>query len=220
MKNIFKTGITTILATIVLSMYSKTVAKANYTFDEVQIDQNQVIAMAMPLSDLQGFSSYKLIVLEQLSNERSCWSESETELYPILVEPLLLNFNFSGICGRATDSNGYSIRVDGNDLSMSHQLTLQNLDGEIRLFGVSLTGDKILIGRTGGISDGMMKIFLAPGWQFSKRSYQDKTLGHFYFSYDSFAAKQAAIEQKIAEIEAQMPDFSELDDNINSASIK
>ncbi|NEQ36100.1 MAG: DUF3747 domain-containing protein [Okeania sp. SIO3I5] len=214
MRNIFKTGITTILATIVLSMYSKTIAQANYTFDEVQIDQNQVIAMAMPLSELQGLYSYKLIVLEQRSNERACWSESETGLYPILVEPLLLNFNFTGICGRATDSNGYSIRVDGNDLSMSYRLTLQNVDGEIKLFGISLSGDKVLVGRTGGISDGMMKIILEPGWQFTKRSYQDKTLGHFYFSYDSFAAKQSAIEQKIAEIESQIPYFSELDDNI------
>ncbi|GGA50641.1 hypothetical protein CYANOKiyG1_70170 [Okeania sp. KiyG1] len=171
----------------------------------------------MPLSDLNGYSGYKLIILEQRSNQRPCWSESEAGLYPILVEPLLLDFNFSGICGRATDSNGYSIRVDGNDLSLSHRLILQNVGGEIKLFGISLTGDKKLIGRSRGLSNGMMKIFLEPGWQFTKRSYQGKVIGHFYFSYDSFAAKQAEIEQRISEIEAQMPDSLEFDDNTNSA---
>ncbi len=220
MKNFIQSSISTLLTTIFLSINSLNLAQANFTFDEVEIDQKQVIAMAIPLSNLQGLYSYKLIVLEQRSNERLCWSESEAELYPILVEPLLLNFNFSGICGRATDSNGYSIRIDGNDLSMSHRLTLQNVDSEIQLFGVSMTGDKILIGRTGGISDGMMKIFLEPGWKFTKRSYQEKVLGHFYFSYDSFASKQDAVEQKIAEIEAQIPDILELNNNLNSVSIK
>ncbi|MDJ0514919.1 MAG: DUF3747 domain-containing protein [Trichodesmium sp. MO_231.B1] len=215
MKNFLHSSISTLVTTIFLNIYLLTSAKANFTFDEVEIDQNQVIAMAIPLSDLQGNYGYELIILEQGSNERPCWRESETELYPILVEPLLLNFNFAGICRQATDSNNYSIRVDGNDLSMSHKLILENVGDEIKLFGISLTGDKNLIGRTRGLSDGMMKIFLEPGWKFTKRSYQEKVLSHFYFSYDSFAAKQDAVEQKIAEIEAQIPDVLELDDNLN-----
>ncbi|NEO55475.1 MAG: DUF3747 domain-containing protein [Okeania sp. SIO3B5] len=217
MKNIFNRSILTIFSTIFFTINTVTPAQANFTFDEVEIDQNQVIATAMPLSDLNGYSGYQLIILEQRSNQRPCWSESEAGLYPILVEPLLLDFNFSGICGRATDSNGYSIRVDGNDLSVSHRLILQNVGGEIKLFGISLTGDKKLIGRSRGLSNGMMKIFLEPGWQFTKRSYQGKVLGHFYFSYDSFAAKQAEVEQRISEIEAQIPDSLEFYDNTNSA---
>ncbi|NES06394.1 MAG: DUF3747 domain-containing protein [Okeania sp. SIO2F4] len=215
MRNIFQTGITTILTTIFLSINYLTPAQANLTFDDVEIDQKQVVATAMPLSYLQENSGYKLMILEQHSNERPCWRESETKLYPILVEPLLLNFNFAGICRQATDNNGYSIRVDGNDLSMSHRLILENVGDEIKLFGISLRGDKNLIGRTRGLSDGMMKIFLEPGWKFTKRSDREKVLNHFYFSYDSFAAKQDAVEQKIAEIEAQIPDFLELDDNLN-----
>ena len=206
MKNIIQSSITTIVTTIFLTINYVTSAQANFSFDEVEIDQNQVIALAMPLNDLKGYSNYKLMILEQLSNEIPCWNETESGLYPILVNPLLVNFNFSAICGRATDSNGYSIRVDGNDLSLSHRLILQNVGGEIKLFGFSMTGDKKLIGRTRGLSDGIMKIFLEPGWQFTKRSYQEKVLGHFYFSYDSFAAKQAAIEQKIFDIDAQVPD--------------
>ncbi len=216
MKNLIHGSIATIASAIFFTINAMTPAQANFTVDELEIDQNQVIAMAMPLSDLQGYSDYKLMILEQLSNERPCWRESETELYPILVKPLLLNFNFSGICRQVTDSNSYSIRVDDNDLSMSHRLILQNVGSEIKLFGISITGDKKLIGRTRGLSDGIMKIFLEPGWKFTKRSYQEKVIGHFYLSYDSFAAKQAAVEQKIAEIEAQIPDILELDNNPNS----
>lgn len=206
MKNIIQGSISTLVTTILCTINSVTPAQANFTFDAVKIDQEQVIAIAMPLKNLQGYSAYKLMILEQYSHERSCWNESEGGVYPILVDPLLVNFDFSGICRRATDSNGYSIRVDNNDLSMSHRLILQNVGDEIQLVGVSESGDKILIGKTRGIADGMMKIFLEPGWQFTKRSYQDRVLGHFYFTYESFAAKQAAIEQKIADIDAQIPD--------------
>ncbi|MGD1715358.1 DUF3747 domain-containing protein [Hydrocoleum sp. CS-953] len=215
MKKFIHSSISTLVTTIFLSINYLTPARANFTFDEVEIDQNQVIAMAIPLNDLQEYSGYKLMILEQRSNERPCWRESETELYPILVEPLLSNLNFAGICEEATDNNDYSIRVDDNDLSVSHRLILENVGDEIKLFGISLTGDKNLIGRTRGISDGIMKIFLEPGWKFTKRSYEEKVLGHFYFSYDSFTAKQDAVEQKIAEIEAQIPDFLEMDNNLN-----
>ncbi|MGB3510186.1 MAG: DUF3747 domain-containing protein [Microcoleaceae cyanobacterium] len=210
MKNFLHGSIATIVTTIFFTINSVTPAQASFNFDEVKIDQNQVIAMAMGLSDLKGASAYKLMILEQHSNEISCWNETETEteteLYPILVKPLLVNFNYSGICQQATDSNDYSIRVDGNDLSLSHRLILENIDDEIKLFGISIMGDKKLIGRTRGLSDGIMKIFLEPGWQFTKRSDWEKVPGHFYFSYDSFAAKQAAIEQKIFDIDAQIPD--------------
>ncbi|MGK7920516.1 MAG: DUF3747 domain-containing protein [Trichodesmium sp.] len=216
MKKFFNNVITTILATVCVSINYINSAEANLNFGEVEINQNQVMAMAVPFSDLKGDSSYKLIVLEQLSDEKLCWSESKTESSAIIVEPLLLNFNFSGICGKATDSKGYSVRVDNNDLSISHRLTLENVGDEIKLFAISMTGDKKLIGTTGGISDGIMKIILEPGWQFTKRSYQEKVHGHFYFSYDSFAAKQAAIEQRIAEIEAQIPDSLEFFDNQTS----
>ncbi|MEB3339964.1 DUF3747 domain-containing protein [Okeania sp.] len=206
MKNFIRNSVSTLLTTIFLSINSVTPAQANYTFDEVEINQNQVIAIAIPLSNLNEdeVPRYKLIVLEQRSNERLCWSESESELYPILVEPLLLDFNFTGICGRATDSNGYSIRVDDYDLSVDYRLTLQNIDGEIKLWGTSLKGDRILIGGTGGISNGAMKIFLEPGWKFTKRSYQGRVLGHFYFSYDSFGAQKDTLEEKIGDIEAQI----------------
>lgn len=218
MKNLLQGSIAMIVTTIFFTTNSVTHAQANFNFDEVKIDQNQVISLAKGLSDLKekGASTYKLIILEQGSNEIPCWNETETELYPILVKPLLVNSNYSGLCKEATDSNDYSIRVDGNDLSLTHRLILENVGDEIKLFGISIMGDKKLIGRTRGLSDGIMKIFLEPGWQFTKPSDGEKLRGHFYFSYDSFAAKQAAIEQKIFDIDAQIPDsLDDIDENLD-----
>lgn len=213
MKKILQGAITTLVTTIFFTINYLTYAQANSSFDEVEIDQNQVVAIAMPLSDLQGYSAYKLMILEHGYNEKLCWSESksESESYPVVVEPLLTDFNFYGICGRAIDSNGYSIRMDDNDLSLSHKLILQTVGGDIQLVGIYRSGDKILIGRTRGIANGIMKIFLEPGWQFTKRNYQKEVLGHLYFSYDSFAAKQAAVEQKIADIAAQISDILDIE---------
>jgi hypothetical protein len=41
---------------------------------------------------------------------------------------------------------------------------------------------ELIIGETQGLNAGFMKIILNPGWQFTKRSYNGKPLGHFYFS--------------------------------------
>ena len=43
-------------------------------------------------------------------------------------------------------------------------------------------GTPFVIGRTGGLSDAIMKIKLEPGWTFAKRTYQGKTLGHIYLA--------------------------------------
>lgn len=156
-----------------------------YQFDETEINPNDVIAVAQPLN-ADGYQSYKLLIFEQQSNARACWGENGYG--PVSVDPLLLDFNFSGICGRATDSNGYSARVNDNDLALTHNLSLQNVGGEVKLYAVS-RGEKILIGRTEGLSNGFMKVFLQPGWRFTKRTYNGQVLGHFYLSNDNYYAQ-------------------------------
>jgi len=184
MKNLVKRSLTALGTAAFVGLSTFTPAKAAYQFDETPVNQNDVIAVAQPLNT-QGYQGYKLLVLEQKSNARACWGESGYS--PVAVDPLLLNFNFSGICGRATDSNGYSARVNDNDLGLTHNLSLQNVGGEVRLYAVS-SGQKILIGRTGGLTNGFMKIKLEPGWRFTKRTYSGKVLGHFYFSNDNYVA--------------------------------
>ncbi|MEB3213574.1 MAG: DUF3747 domain-containing protein [Leptolyngbyaceae bacterium] len=150
-------------------------------FGEKEVDQNKFIAIAAPF----GEASHKLLILEQISNTQACWDEFGSA--PTQVDPLLVNFDFTGICGRSTDSNGYSIRVDGEDLALRYSLRVVREDGDLVLMGFSSDiGDPELeIARANGITDGFAKLNLSPGWQFSKRTYNDTTLGHVYLSYDS-----------------------------------
>ncbi|WP_404784940.1 DUF3747 domain-containing protein [Altericista sp. CCNU0014] len=161
------------------------------TFSQVEVDQSKFVAVAVPRAS--GY--YTLLVLEQRSNKKPCWRESSSS--PTRIDPLLLNFNFTGICGRSTDSNGYSIRAAGRDLGMSYQLSLQKQKNDLLLLGVPSRSGKgkgkvIELGRTHGIRSGFLKIKLKDGWRFAKRTYGGKTLGHIYFSRDTAPAARVA----------------------------
>lgn len=179
MKTFLKRSIVTLTTLGLLTLSSIIPAKANL-FDQKEVDQSRYVAIAIP----RDFGP-QLLILEQKTDARQCWSESGDR--PTLVDPLLLNFNFTGICGRATDSNGYSIRMAGTDLALDYALSLQMSGGDIRLMGISRidsNAPRLLIGKTYGLANGMTKIILEPGWRFAKRSYQGKELGHIYITTD------------------------------------
>ncbi|MCL2935888.1 MAG: DUF3747 domain-containing protein [Trichodesmium sp. MAG_R02] len=179
MKTFLKQSIAALTTLGLLTLCSIIPAKANL-FDQKEVDQSRYVAIAIP----RDFGP-QLLILEQKTDARQCWSESGDR--PTLVDPLLLNFNFTGICGRATDSNGYSIRMAGTDLALDYALSLQMSGGDIRLMGISRidsNAPRLLIGKTYGLANGMTKIILEPGWRFAKRSYQGKELGHIYITTD------------------------------------
>jgi N-acetylmuramoyl-L-alanine amidase len=154
------------------------------TFDSTDVNPNNFIAIAAPF----GNNQHQLLIIEQISNRQACWSESGSN--PVNVEPLLLKFDFTGICGRSTDSNGYSIRMNGEDLGLEYLLRIVERDGELVLVGSHRTNRQapdIEIGTTKGLSDGFEKIFLNPGWRFTRRTYNRKALGHIYLTNDSAA---------------------------------
>ncbi len=161
------------------------------TFEQQEVDQNKFIALAVP----RVGSTPQLIVLEQIASDKACWKESGTD--PVTVEPLLLNFDFTGICGRSTDSNGYSIRLAGQDLALLYSLSIVRRNGSLVLIGTSNTernASAIVIGRTHGISSGLSKIVLMPGWRFTKRTFDGQTLDHVYLTND-LAARSSQSEQ-------------------------
>ena len=156
------------------------------TFDQQEIEQSQVIAIARPY----GNGQYDLLVLQQIPGQRQCWSETGNN--PTTVEPLLLNFDFTGICDRSTDSNGYSIRLDGQDYGLYYLLRVVKRNGELVLVGTPRTDStqpEIVVGTTKGITPGFLKISLAPGWRFTRRAYQGQVLSHIYLTGDSSAIK-------------------------------
>ncbi len=147
-------------------------------FGAKDVPQQDYVAVAAPF----GEDNYQLLIIEQKSDQRACWSESGSN--PVVIDPLLSEFDFTGICGRATDSNGYSIRVDGQDYGLNYLLRVVERDNELVLVGSPRNnqGEEIIVGRTNGLADGYLKIQLEPQWNFAKRTYEDRTLGHIYLA--------------------------------------
>lgn len=155
------------------------------TFDSQEVNSDNFIAVAAPFGD----DKYQLLIIEQRSNQRACWQEQGSN--PAIVDPLLLNFDFTGICGRSTDSNGYSIRMEGQDLGLDYLLRIVERNGELVLVGtnrMNRQAPKVEIGTTQGLSNGnFLKIQLNPGWRFTRRAYQGRELGHIYLTSDTAA---------------------------------
>ncbi len=154
-------------------------------FDEQEVNQNDFIAIARPY----GGNKYDLLIIRQIPGQRQCWAEIESNSVTT-VDPLLLNFNFAGSCQRSTDSNGYSIRIDGQDLGLDYLLRLAQRNGELVLVGTHRNDPSqpdIVVGRTQGMAQGFLKIDLDPGWRFTQRSYNGKGLSHVYLTGDSTA---------------------------------
>ena len=153
---------------------------------EEQIDQSQVVAVAVP-----GGRFYNLVVVEQVPGKQDCWQESGSQ--PTTIAPLWTTFDFTGICRRAADSNGYSVRLDGRDTSQDYALDLVEKSNEVQLVAVSRADrSRTVVGKTFGKEEGeFLKIHLNPGWEFTKKTFEGKTLGHFHFSGDSAAIAAA-----------------------------
>jgi len=170
---------TAVLATTVLTSLSPFTPASAGNFDHQEVNQKKFIAVASPY----GINRYQLFIYEQISPKRACWSETGTN--PIAIDLQLRKFDFTGICGRSSDSNGYSIRQAGQDLGWRYDLDIVKRDQELVLVGRNTTNRSlppIEIGRTSGITNGFLKIKLDPGWRFTKRTYKGKVLGHVYLT--------------------------------------
>ena len=151
-------------------------------FGETNIQEENVAIIATPYRH-----GYTLMLVEQIPHKRRCWSEHGSN--PVVIDPLLLEFDFTRVCKRSTDSNGYSIRLDGKDLGMDYLIDIVEEGGELHLVGIHRDPKvpRLYIGKTHGIVEGSLKIFLNKGWQLTKRTYQGQQTEHFYLSGNSVA---------------------------------
>ena len=156
------------------------------SFEETEVDQSDFVVVAAPYRH-----GYNLMIVEQMPGERKCWSENGVN--PVFVDPLLLNFDFTDACKRSVDSNGYSVRLDGQDYGMDYLLNIVEKNGELELVATHRDADKpdIVIGKTNGTGGGSLKIFLNPGWRLTKRTYEGTTTEHVYLSGNSAAQNQS-----------------------------
>ncbi|MGD1902939.1 MAG: DUF3747 domain-containing protein [Geitlerinemataceae cyanobacterium] len=190
-----KVQLATFSATLLGATLLGSIAPANAAlFGQEEVRQRDFVAISAPVGTTIRRS---LLIVEQKASTRPCWSESGSA--PTVVEPLLLDFDFTGICGRATDSNAYSVRVGGEDLGVGYTLSLVRSGDEMLLMANPFRGDgpRLEIGRA-GYTDDFSKVQLNPGWRFTKRTYQGRTLGHIYLTHDSTLAELAETNTDVA----------------------
>jgi len=129
-----------------------------------------------------GSEDWNLLVLEQLAAEPRCWAARPDGL----VDPSLNRFNFTGICNRYIDSNGYSVRIGEQDLASSYRLKLVQVGQELRLQASSVSSPSDLLVGRGRVPlrdrDGFVQLTLEPGWSLQRRTYQGRSLSHLYFA--------------------------------------
>ena len=102
---------------------------------------------------------------------------------PAPVNPLLATFDFTGICNRYIDANGYSVRVGVQDLATSYRLMVTRSGGDMLLLAFPTkagAGPEMVVARTRGSAPGFLKLEMEPGWRLMRRQFGGRNLGHLY----------------------------------------
>ena len=147
-------------------------------FTATPVESTNFILVAAPIG--KGESS-QLNIYEQRTSQRPCFAVSGTA--PALVDPLLATFDFTGICNRYIDGNGYSLRIGGDDFGTRYRLSVVKSNRDVELLAVPTrdgVGDTHVVARAGGIGTGFLKLELEPGWTLMRRQYGKRSLGHLY----------------------------------------
>ena len=168
----------TYLPLLALSAAVAAPAWAASVFTSQPLDQSRFAVLAQPVSK----SDWKLLVLEQIKPEPLCWEKRSDGL----IDPTLNRFDFSGICSRYIDSNGYSLRVGEEDLASRYRLRLEQRGNAVALLAMTPSQPtELLVGR-GAMSqrdrEAFVAIELEPGWSLERRAYGSQTLSHVYFA--------------------------------------
>jgi hypothetical protein len=149
-------------------------------FQAKEVQAARFILVAAPIGD--GINS-QLNIYEQVRDRRPCFARLGGK--PTIVNPLLGTFDFTGICNRYIDSNGYSVRVGNKDFGPEMRLTVTHQAGEAILMGHSVEGFALLLARAGGGGNGFIELKLEPGWKVMRRHFGSRALGHVYLYRDS-----------------------------------
>lgn len=173
------------------------VAAQGALFSARDLDQSKFVMVAAPIGD--GLRA-QLNIYEQVSDRRPCFSTNGSS--PTRVEPLLATFDFTGICSRYMDGNGYSLRVGGSDLGTVYRLSVVRQGSDNILLaapGRNQAGPEVVVARTQGHSDGFLLFVPEPGWKLMRRHFGNRALGHVYLYRDTWPGQEAA------QSEAQAP---------------
>jgi len=159
-------------------------------FTAVPVELSKFILVSAPIG--QGERS-QLNIYEQRTTKRPCFAVGTG--VPAVVDPLLSKFDFTGVCNRYIDGNGYSLRIGGDDLGTRYRLSVVNTGRDIELLATPTRNPSqptLLVARAGGAASGFIQLKLEPGWTLKRRAYGKKSLGHLYVYRDSAPAAASA----------------------------
>ena len=160
-------------------------------FTAADVDESQFVMVSAPIG--KGESS-QLNIYEQRTTDRPCFAVSGAS--PAVVDPLLASFDFTGICNRYIDGNGYSLRIGGDDLGTRYRLSVVKTGSDIELLAVPTRDPSrptMVVARSGGPGNGFLKLNLEPGWKLMRRQYGKRTLGHLYVYRDGMPGSPGAL---------------------------
>lgn len=183
----------TVLATT-LATAGPAPVRASALFAAAEVDQQNFLMVAAPIGT-RGDKA-QLNIYEQLKPVRPCFEVGAG--LPSPVNPLLATFDFTGICNRYIDANGYSVRVGGQDLATSYRLMVTRSGGDMLLLAFPTkagAGPEMVVARTRGSAPGFLKLHLEPGWRLMRRQFGGRNLGHLYVYADSWPGTAATAAQ-------------------------
>ncbi|MBM5795717.1 MAG: DUF3747 domain-containing protein, partial [Cyanobacteria bacterium M_surface_7_m2_037] len=102
-----------------LALLAPEPAASKALFEAVEVDQSKFVIVSAPIGD---GSRAQLNIYEQRSEARPCYAVQGSN--PSVVDPLLSSFDFTGICNRFIDGNGYSLRIGDSDLGTVYRLSV------------------------------------------------------------------------------------------------
>jgi hypothetical protein len=165
-------------------------ASAQALFGAAEVEPQRFVLVAAPIGS--GPRS-QLNIYEQLNNRKACFAIGEGR--PAPVKPLLATFDFTGICSRYIDANGYSVRVGARDLGTVYRLMVSPSGGDTLLLALptkSGVGPEMVVARTQGSGSGFLKFELEPGWKLMRRQFRGRSLGHVYLYSENWPVASAA----------------------------
>jgi hypothetical protein len=184
----------TVLATALATAAAPAPVRASALFAAAEVDQQNFLMVAAPIGT-RGEKA-QLNIYEQLKPVRPCFEVGGG--LPSPVNPLLATFDFTGICNRYIDANGYSVRVGGQDLATSYRLMVTRSGGDMLLLAFPTkagAGPEMVVARTRGSAPGFLKLHLEPGWRLMRRQFGGRNLGHLYVYADSWPGTAATAVQ-------------------------
>lgn len=163
-------------------------------FQAADLQQERFVLVAVPIGD---GTRAQLNIYEQLNNKRACYAVNGSA--PAAVDPLLGSFDFTGICSRYLDANGYSVRVGGSDLAATYRLMVVRQNNDNLLLAIPTkagAGPEMVVARTQGAGTGFLQLVFEPGWQLKRRAYGGRNLGHVYLYREAWPGADQPMGQQ------------------------